>query len=714
MGSPSVAGPVDTGLRSLQVVFALHGHSANINQIARDFGNRASNFSVIQVIKAAKAEGFRAKPVVAGWNELEKVAYPVIAEMADGTFSVIAGLRNETVLMHNTSEKSQRLIEREAFNEIWSGRLILVKKRFSLEDISRRPSKFGLQWFVPAILRHKKLFYEILVSSFIVQILALATPLMFQVIVDKVLIHNGTSTLTVIATGMLFIALFEMILTFLRNYLTSHTTSRIDVLLGARLYRHLISLPLSYFEARRVGDSVARVRELDVIRQFLTGSSLTLVIDLAFTSLFFVVLFIYSPLLAGIVAGTLPLYLILSLSITPVLRKRLNSKFDFGAKSQAFLVESVSGVQSVKSLGIEVDMQKRWENILAAYISAGFRAGNLANLAGQLAGLINKISIVVVLWVGAILVMEQALTIGQLIAFNMIAMRISSPVLRLVQLWQDFQQTGISLKRLGDILNMPTEYMIGNSRSVLPKLKGDIEFKNVEFRYGPDRSPALRDISFRVRSGEVIGIVGKSGSGKSTLSRLIQRLYIPQSGQVKVDGVDVSSLDPTWLRRRIGVVSQDNFLFNLSIKENIALAAPGISDEMIIELAQVAGADEFVRKLPQGYDTVVEEQGVNLSVGQRQRLAIARALANDPSILIMDEATSSLDYESEKIIRDNMQSICKRRTVLVIAHRLNTLVNADRILVIDDGRLTDHGRHDELIARRGIYSRLYEAQEMCA
>lgn len=714
MSSSSDEGTIDSGLRSLQLIFALHGHSADLNRINRDFSDPGSMFSLGQMIKAFKAEGFKAKSLQAGWQDLEAVAFPVIAQLADGSFCVVAGLRKETVLVHDPIAKTQRLIGRDDFEKRWSGKLILVKKRFSLKDGERGTSRFGFQWFVPAILKHKKLFYEILLASFFVQLLALSTPLLFQVIVDKVLIHSGTSTLTVIASAMLFIALFEVILTFIRNYTTSHTSSRIDVLLGARLYRHLIGLPLSYFESRRVGESVARVRELDVIRQFLTGSSLTLVIDLAFTMLFFIVLFIYSPLLTAIVAATLPLYLVLSLLITPVLRQRLNNKFDLGAKSQSFLVESVSGVQSVKSLGIEVDMQKRWENMLAAYISAGFRAGNLGNLAGQLAGFINKVSIVVVLWVGAILVMEQSLTIGQLIAFNMIAMRISSPVLRLVQLWQDFQQTGISLKRLGDILNMPTEYALGSSRSVLPALKGDIEFKNVEFRYAPERSPVLKDISFRVDSGEVIGIVGRSGSGKSTVSKLIQRLYIPQSGQVKVDGVDITSLDPVWLRRRIGVVSQDNFLFNLSIKENIALASPGISDEKIIELAKVAGADEFVRKLPQGYDTVVEEQGVNLSVGQRQRLAIARALANDPAILIMDEATSALDYESERIIRKNMQAICQNRTVLIIAHRINTLVGADRILVIEDGRLTEKGRHDELIARRGVYSRLYQAQEMCA
>lgn len=496
----------------------------------------------------------------------------------------------------------------------------------------------------------------------------------------------------------------------MRNYVFSHTTNRIDVELGARLYQHLVRLPLAYFTARQVGQTVARVRELDGIRNFITGTALTLVIDLFFTLVFFVVLWLYSPLLTGVVLATLPFYIVLSLVITPILRHRLDEKFKYGAQNQAFLTESISGMETVKSLAVEPNLQRQWESQLADYVHASFRTQHLSNIAGQIAGFINKMMTLGIIWFGAHLVMAGDLTIGALVAFNMIAGRVSGPILKLVQLWQDFQQAGISLERLGDILNSPVEPGFNPNRSSLPRLKGQVAFEHVRFRYRPDVPVIIDDFNAEFAAGSVVGIVGRSGSGKSTLTKLLQRLYVPEGGKISIDGLDLSIADSGWLRQQIGVVLQENFLFNRSVRENIALVNPATPMEKVIEAAKLAGAHEFISELPEGYDTLVGEHGANLSGGQRQRLAIARALITNPQILIFDEATSALDYESERIIQDNMAAICKGRTVFIIAHRLSTVRQCDQILVMEKGRLIERGSHDELLALNGYYAKLHSYQ----
>ena len=459
-----------------------------------------------------------------------------------------------------------------------------------------------------------------------------------------------------------------------------------------------------------MGDSVARVRELENIRQFLSGSALTLVIDVFFTMVFFAVLYYFSPLLTAVVAAAIPAYLVLSIMITPVLRKRLNEKFSRGAENQAFLVESVTGMQTLKSSALEPRMRQNWDEQLAAYVKSSFKSDQLSNVSSQVAGFINKVTIVLILWVGAIQVLNGQLSVGQLIAFNMIAGRISGPILRLVQLWQDFQQAFISVERLGDILNTPTETGYNPGRMSLPAIQGDVHFDHVRFRYDPEGPVILDNISLHVKAGQVVGIVGRSGSGKSTFSKLIQRLYVPEAGRVLIDGVDLSMVDTNWLRRQVGVVLQENFLFNRTIRENIALADPGISMNTVIKAAKLAGAHEFILGLPEGYDTLVTEQGRNLSGGQRQRIAIARALVTNPRILILDEATSALDYESENIIQQNMQKICMNRTVFIIAHRLSSVRHADRIMVIEQGHVIEEGKHHQLLNAGGRYARLHDLQ----
>ena len=598
-------------------------------------------------------------------------------------------------------------MKRAEFEALWDGQLVLMTRRAGLLDLSRR---FDISWFLGAIHKYRRALSGVLVASFFLQLFALVSPLFFQVVIDKVLVHRSLSTLDVLVTGLVTISLFETVLGILRTYVFAHTTNRIDVELGARLFRHLLALPIAYFQARRVGDSVARVRELENIRNFLTSSALTLVVDLFFTSVFIFVMLAYSPFLTFIVLASFPFYIAISALATPLFRSRLNEKFERGAENQAFLVESVTGIETLKSMAVEPQMQRRWEEQLAGYVTASFRVLSLNNTASQLVQFINKLVIAAVLYYGAKLVIHGGLTVGELVAFNLLAGRVSAPVLRLAQLWQDFHQARLSIARLGDILNTAPEPIHNSVQTTLPAIRGDIAFDHVTFRYRVDGPPILHDVSFRLPAGQVVGIVGPSGSGKSTLTKLIQRLYVPESGRISVDGIDLNVVDPAWLRRQVGVVLQENVLFNLSVRDNIALVDPAMPIERIIAAAQLAGAHEFILELPNGYDTILGERGSSLSGGQRQRIAIARALVTNPRILIFDEATSALDYESERIIQQNMARIAKGRTVFVIAHRLSTVRGADRIMTIDRGRLVEDGTHEELVKTGGRYASLHRLQ----
>jgi len=550
----------------------------------------------------------------------------------------------------------------------------------------------------------------VLLISMVLQLIGLATPMFFQVVMDKVLVNHAMKTLNVVAIGLICATLFDSVLTGIRSWVFAHTSSKIDVELGARLFRHLLALPTAYFQVRRVGDSVARIRELENIRTFLTGNAITLVMDLLFSFVFIGVMVWYSPTLTVVVLASIPLYGVLSFTFTPMLRTRLNDKFNRSAENQSFLVETISGIDTVKSMAVEPRWIHKWEQQLAGYVSAGLKVTNVATLAGGGVTLVSKLVTAAIMWIGATLVIDRKLTVGELVAFNMLASQVSSPILRLAQLWNDFQQVGISMQRLGDILNARTE--VAGQRTRLPRLEGAIEFDQVSFRYRPDTPDVIRSAQLQIRSGEVIGIVGRSGSGKSTLTKLVQRLYVPDRGRVLVDGQDLSIIDTTSLRHQIGVVLQENVLFNRSIRDNIALSNPGLPIEAVIAAAKLAGAHEFICELPEGYDTMVGEHGTGLSGGQRQRIAIARALITNPRILIFDEATSALDYESEKVIQDNMRHICQGRTVLIIAHRLSAVRDAHRIIVMERGEIAESGSHDELLRQPdGIYAHLHRLQQ---
>ena len=703
---------------ALSLMARLHHVAADADSLCHALGkSRSEPVTTEDLLLAARHLGLKARLSRTAPERLSLTPLPALALMHDGRVVLLAQCDGKRVLFIDPSAPSGTVgvatqglptIEPlESFAASWSGRLILVASRASLTGAL---AKFDFSWFIPSIVKYRRLFGEVLVVSLFLQLFALVSQLFFQVVMDKVLVHRGLTTLDVLVIGLTVVVLFESLLTTLRTYLFGHTTSRIDVELGARLFRHLVSLPLAYFQARRVGDSVARVRELENIRGFLTGNALTLVLDMSFSVVFIAVMFAYSVPLTLIVLVSLPLYVALSAVLVPVLRARLNEKFARGAENQALLVETVSGIQTVKANALEPAIAKRWDDQLAAYVSASFRTQTLASYGHEGINLIGKLVSAAMLWYGARLVMDQQLTVGQFVAFNMFAQRVAQPIMRIAQLWTDFQQTGISMARLGDILNTRTE-VPPSTAAQLPPLQGRIQFDAVTFRYRPEAPPVLQALSIDVTAGEVVGIVGRSGSGKSTLTKLVQRLYVPEQGRVLVDGSDISLIDAAQLRRQIGVVLQENLLFNRSVRENIAITDPAAPIEHVMQVAQLAGAHEFISELPEGYDTVVGEQGASLSGGQRQRIAIARALFTNPRILIFDEATSALDYESEAVLQRNMGSICHGRTVIVIAHRLSSVRQAQRIVVMDKGQIVEEGGHDDLLQLpQGLYRRLWSMQ----
>ncbi|MFL9907207.1 type I secretion system permease/ATPase [Paraburkholderia sp. RL17-337-BIB-A] len=699
------ASPIDPGLFCLVLLARYHGIAADPDQLAHEFKPGTEPLDTTQLLLAAKSLGLNAKLTKVRWDRLDRVALPAVAIDNTGDFFVLGRIEKNKAVIQRPAAAQPISIDIEVLKTTWPGELILFASRASMLG---ELTKFDFTWFIPALIKYRRLLTEVLVVSFFIQVLALITPLFFQVVMDKVLVHHGLTTLDVIAVGLTIVVLFDVGLTALRSYVFAHTTSRIDVELGASLFRHLLKLPLAYFQARRVGDSVARVRELENIRAFLTGNAITLVMDLLFSFVFIAVMLFYSGWLTLIVLVSLPCYVLLSVACTPVLRRRLNEKFARSAENQSFLVETISGIDTVKSMAVEPQWTRQWDNQLAAYIGATFRASTVGIWASGGVSLVNKLVTVALMWVGARLVIDSKLTVGELIAFNMLAGQVAGPIMRLAQLWTDFQQTGISVARLGDILNSRTE--AAGAKSALPAVKGRIELEEVVFRYRADGPAILSGVNLSIEAGEVIGIVGQSGSGKSTLTRLVQRLYTPERGRITIDGQDLALIDTTSLRRQVGVVSQENVLFSRSIRDNIALTDPGAPLEAVMHAAKLAGAHEFIVGLPEGYDTPVGEHGSTLSGGQRQRIAIARALMHEPRILIFDEATSALDYESERIVQDNMRAICRGRTVLVIAHRLSAVRRADRIIVMERGAIIEQGPHDTLVAAKGAYAKLWHLQ----
>ncbi|HEY9809280.1 MAG TPA: peptidase domain-containing ABC transporter [Halomicronema sp.] len=572
--------------------------------------------------------------------------------------------------------------------------------------------KFGLQWFIPYVVKYRSILIQVLVASFFVQLFGLANPIITQVIIDKVLVQRSIDTLDVLGIFLLGVGLLEALLTALRTYLFVDTTNRIDLSLGSEVINHLVRLPLNYFDNRRVGELAGRMNELERIRQFLTGTALTVVLDAVFSVVYIVVMFVYSWLLSIVALSTVPLFAALTLMVSPIIRGQLRQRAERYADAESYLVEVLNGIQTVKAQNIEMLSRWKWLERYARYVSAGFQSVLTSSNAGSISGFLQKLSGLLILWVGAHLVIQNQLSLGQLIAFRIISGYVTSPLLRLVQLWQNFQETALSIERLSDILDAPLEVTEENRTNIpIPEIDGGVKFENISFRFKEAGALQLVNINLEFMPGEFVGIVGQSGSGKSTLMKLLQRLYEPLSGRIQVDSYDIAKVELYSLRRQIGMVLQDTLLFNGTVQENIALNNPEATTEEIIEAAKTAVAHDFIMSLPNGYNSVVGERGSSLSGGQRQRIALARTILQNPRLLILDEATSALDYNTERQVCDNLQKAFKDRTVFFITHRLNTVRDADVILMMDQGSVVEQGKHDELMALKGRYYALYQQQE---
>lgn len=669
-----------------------------------DFGKKIGE---IEIIQSAKALKMRARLCKLNLSKLKKVTSPFIVKNREGEFFIIAKSVDDKFMVLFTDSIQPQIKSKEELKEIWDGTAIIIVKK----GLADREAFLGFRWFIPTISKFKKQLIQVLIAAFTIQILGILTPVMTQVVVDKVLVHHSMSTLISLTVGIGIVYLYELILGLAKNYLFTHTTNRIDVILNYKLFRHLFELPLKYFESRRIGETVARVRELDSIRNFLTGTPLSSIVDFIFIIVYIIVLIFYSKKLTIIVLCSIPIYAILSLAVTPMFKKRLDEKFEAGANTQSFLVESITGVQTVKSFALESKFEKKWGELQADYVKASYKTSMVSATAGTVGQFIQKIFDLFILYFGAKAVMNGSFTVGQLVAFRMLSGRVSGPVLRLVQLWQEYQQASLSVKRIGDIFHTPTEPTYHTNQTSMPRIDGKILFDKVHFRYHPQGSEVIKGMSFEIEEGTIVGIVGRSGSGKSTISKLIQRLYIPEGGKISIDGMDISLVNPKELRKQIGVVLQENFMFNGTVVDNISIHCPTASMEQIIYCAKIAGAHDFILELPNGYNTIIGEKGMGLSGGQKQRIAIARAILANPRILIFDEATSALDYESESIIQHNLKEICKGRTVLIIAHRLSTLKDAQKIMVIDKGSIVEYDAHEKLMEKKGLYYYLYHQQQ---
>ncbi len=640
------------------------------------------------------------------FDELRELPLPAVIRFRSGKYMVLGVHSDEAVFFLDAETNQPYSMPAAQFREAWTGEVLVLTPKLSWKALRE---KYSLDWFYEVIWHYRRLFGEVLVASFFLQAMGILMPLFTQVIVDKVIGNDGLSTLTVLGLAMVALLLVQSVLSYVRTYILNFATTKLDAILGTRLFRHLISLPVPYYEHRRVGETMLRVNMMGDIRQFLTGTTLTTLLDALFSIVFVAVMLYYSVSLTLIALVVIPLFLVQTILVIPIYQKKLRETFGALAAQRSFLVEAVTGMATVKALAIEPQFIRRWETSLARYVGKNFHLQSLALVINSTNGIIQTISTLVIFWYGGYMVMENTFTLGQLIAFQMLAGQAVGPIVRIFSLWPQIQQTAFALTALGDILHSHAEPVLVPPRAEAA-MKGAVALSDVTFRYRLDLPPAIDHVSLSIAAGEKVGIVGRSGSGKSTLASLIEKIYLPDSGTVAIDGRDLAGVQYPWIRQQMGVVMQDNYLFDGSIRDNIAAGRPAASMAEVMRAAELAGAHEFILELDEGYDTRVGERGAGLSGGQRQRIAIARALLTNPRILIFDEATSALDYESEREVMKNIESIGGDRTMLIIAHRLSTVAHCDRIIVIDHGKIVEEGTPQELVEKDGLYAKLWKQQ----
>ncbi|MGZ5008181.1 MAG: peptidase domain-containing ABC transporter [Methylobacter sp.] len=702
-----------TTIQCLTAIAQHHGLQINPEWLIQEYALGEEEPITALLLRIASEIGLKAKADTLSWEGLlaQGGVFPILARLRSGHSVIIVGARAEgdgkvAVLDPQVSGATVDLQDRGQFCQNWAGDVVFLKRSHSLIDPNQ---PFGLRWFIPEILKQKAAFRDIAIAAIAMQFLALASPVFFQLVIDKVLVHESASTLWVLGAGITIALTFDAIFGYLRQLLTLAATNKIDMRLTRRTFGHLLSLPIDYFETTTAGVITRHMQQLESIRHFLTGRLFITGLDTIGLLLFLPILFTYSAKLAIIVlAFTLCIAGIIA-ALLPTYRRRLNALYSAEGKRQSMLVETVHGMRTVKALAIEPIQRRIWDQISAEAITMHFRVGKLGITGGAITDLLGKLLPVTIIVIGAQDVFDQTLSVGALIAFQMISARVSAPLIAIVGLINEFEQTALSVRMLGEVMNRPPEGRIG-AGGLRPQFMGEITFQDVTFRYPGASTTALDRATFKVPAGAIVGVVGRSGSGKTTLTKLIQGLYSIQEGIVRFDGTDAREIDLAHLRRQIGVVLQENFLFRGTVRENISMAKPDATFEEVVASAQAAGADEFIERLPQGYDTLLEENAANLSGGQKQRLSIARSLLSKPRILILDEAASALDPESEAIFINNLSRIAVGRTVIMISHRLSTLVNAHTILVMQHGRLVDSGRHEELLARSSTYQHLWNQQ----
>ena len=709
--------PLDAGLACFQMLSKYFGtpfRKEVISRILEDQINRHHQLSLNFAGAVADLMGLNAQLITIPTTALTRLEAPALVQFED-SLAILYEISEKNLVIAIPERKILQLKPAD-FLETWGqeieGQPSRVGQVLLLQATKETPQeRFSWRWFLPALSRYRGVLFLVLISSFFVQLFALANPLMVQVIIDVVIVHNSPDTLQVLGILLVILAIFEAILSSLRTYLFVDATNRIDLGLGSKIIDHLLRLPLRYFERRPVGEIATRINELENIRQFLTGTALTAVLDAVFSLVYIVIMIVYSPLLTLVALAVVPLLFILTFIFAPIVRRQLRTKAERNAQTQSHLVEVMSGIQTVKAQNIELRSRWQWQERYSRYVSAGFQTVITSTMSSSASNFLNKLSGLLVLWVGTHLVLDQQITLGQLIAFRIISSYVTSPILRLGQLWQNFQETALSLERLSDIVDTPQEAEQDRNNIPMRPIEGAVKYENISFRFKSGGPLQLNNVSVEFPAGTFVGIVGQSGAGKSTLTKLLSRLYEPESGRIVIDGYDISKVELYSLRRQIGVVPQDTLLFDGTVEENIALTTPEATTQEILHAARVAAAHEFIMGLPNGYNTRVGERGASLSGGQRQRIAIARTVLQQPRIIVLDEATSALDYATEQEVCLNLADAFRHTTVFFITHRLGTIKEADVIVMMHNGCVVEQGNHQELMELKGRYYSLYQQQE---
>lgn len=704
-----------TALHCLSRIAALHGIDLPVDRLRHVYALSTGPISQKLLLRMAQEAGLRTQSVLLRWKTLIALgeAYPALVRLANGNWIVVSGAVEEAggealIVIDPLAERQDEplIVGRQRFCANWRGEAILIKRKGTPLD-SRQ--QFGLRWFVPQLLREWRMFADVAVAAVVLYALGLTLPIFFQLVVDKVLVHASFTTLYVLAGGAVGALVFDSLFSFLRRYLLLYATNKVDIRVATKTFGHLLGLPITFFEHISAGVLVKHMQQAARIREFLTGRLFLTVLDALSLFVFMPVLALYSVKLTSLVLAFTALSgLVVTVLIGPF-RRRLNALYQAEGARQALLVEAVHGMRTIKSLAMEPLQSRNWDDRCARSVSMRFAVEKISAGAQSITGLFEKLMTVGIIALGALDVFKGELTVGSLVAFNMLAGRVSGPLVQMVTMVHEYQEVALAVKMLGEVMNQKPERE-GNRTGLRPQFSGQIQFENVSFRYGADGALALDDISFTIEAGTVFGIVGRSGSGKTTLTRLISGLYPPQQGLIRIDGSDAREMDLLHLRRNLGIVLQDSFLFRGSVRENIACVRRDASFSEVVQAAQLAGADEFIERLPRGFDTMLEEDACNLSGGQKQRLAIARALITNPRILILDEATSALDSESELIIRRNLRRLAAGRTVIMVSHRLSMLAEATSTLVIDRGKMVALDRHDALLSKCTIYRHLWNQQ----